>query len=295
MTRARLAALAILGGAVALGDIAAAERANAAERELRVCADPNNLPFSNEDGEGFENRIAELVADELDAELSYTWWAQRRGFIRNTLKAGTCDLVIGVPAGYELVETTEPYYRSAYVYVYRADRGLDLRSMRDPRLRELTIGVHLIGDDGANPPPAHALGEQGIVDNVVGYMIYGDYREPNPPARLVEAVAKGELDVAAVWGPIGGYFAKQASVPLEAVPITDTADFAPLRFEFGVAVGVRKGERAFRDQLSEILERRRDDIHALLDRYGVPRVEVGGAETRRDVGEHPRQGAEERQ
>jgi len=270
MTGARLATLAFLS-VVLVGGVA--DRAGAAERELRVCADPNNLPFSNEKEEGLENRIAELVAEELDAELSYTWWAQRRGFIRNTLRAGACDLVIGVPAGYELVETTDAYYRSAYVYVYRADGGLDLRSMRDPRLRELRIGVHLIGDDGANPPPAHALGEQGIVDNVVGYMIYGDYREPNPPARIVEAVARGDLDVAVVWGPIGGYFARHASVPLEAVPITDTAAFAPLRFEFGIAMGVRKGENAFRDELNAILERRREDIHLLLDQYGVPRVE----------------------
>lgn len=168
MTGPRLAMLALLGAAGLVGGIAPGERADAADRELRVCADPNNLPFSNQQGQGFENRIAELVAEELDARLSYTWWAQRRGFIRNTLNAGACDLVIGVPAGYELVETTAAYYRSAYVYVYRADRGLDLRSMRDPRLRQLRIGVHLIGDDGANPPPAHALGRQGIVDNVVG-------------------------------------------------------------------------------------------------------------------------------
>ena len=186
--------------------------------------------------------------------------------------AGACDLVIGVPAGYELAETTDAYYRSAYVYVYRADRGPELHSMRDPRLRHLRIGVHLIGDDGVNPPPAHALGEQGIVDNVVGYMIYGDYREPNPPVRIVEAVATGELDVAAVWGPIGRYFAKHASVPLKAVPITDTAGFAPLRFEFGIAMGVRKGEHAFRDELNRILKRRREDIHRLLDAYGVPQV-----------------------
>jgi mxaJ protein len=265
----RLALLALLGGAVVAS---MASPASAAGRQLRVCADPNNLPFSNQQGEGFENKIAELVADELDAELSYTWWAQRRGFIRNTLGAGACDLVIGVPAGYELVATTDAYYRSAYVYVYRADRGLDLRSMRDPRLRELRIGVHLIGDDGANPPPVHALGAQGIVDNVVGYMIYGDYREPNPPARVIDAVAAGTLDVAAVWGPLGGYFAKHAPVPLAAVPITDTAAFAPLRFEFGIAMGVRKDDRAFLDELDAIIERRRDDIHSLLDAYGVPRV-----------------------
>jgi mxaJ protein len=271
MTGARHLTVAILGFML-LGGVA-----GAAEQELRVCADPNNLPFSNQEEQGFENRIAELVADELDAELSYTWWAQRRGFVRNTLRAGACDLVIGVPADYELVETTNAYYRSGYVYVYRADRGLDLRSMRDPRLRKLRIGVHLIGDDGVNPPPAHALGEQGIVDNVVGYMIYGDYREPNPPARIVEAVASGELDLAAVWGPIGGYFAKHASVPLVAVPITDTAGFAPLRFEFGIAMGVRKGEHAFRDELNGVLERRREDINRLLDAYGVPRVEDAAA------------------
>lgn len=295
MIGTQAAILALIGSAVLLGSAASQERAEAAERELRVCADPNNLPFSNEKEEGFENRIAQLVADELEAELSYTWWAQRRGFIRNTLRAGACDLVIGVPVGYELVETTDAYYRSAYVYVYRADRGLNLRSMRDPRLRDLRIGVHLIGDDGVNPPPAHALGEQGIVDNVIGYMIYGDYRQANPPARIVEAVASGELDVAAVWGPIGGYFAKQASVPLETVPITDTAAFAPLRFEFGIAMGVRKGELAFRDQLNRILERRREDINELLDEYGVPRVENAAAGARGAAGAERRQDAEEAQ
>jgi mxaJ protein len=271
MTVARHLTVGVLG-VMLLGGVA-----DAAERELRVCADPNNLPFSNQQEQGFENRIAELVADELDAELSYTWWAQRRGFVRNTLRAGACDLAIGVPAGYELTLTTNAYYRSVYVYVYRADRGLDLRSMRDPRLRDLKIGVHLIGDDGINPPPAQALGAQGIVDRVVGYMIYGDYREPNPPARIIEAVAKGELDVAAVWGPIGGYFAKHASVPLVTAPITDPAAFAPLRFEFAIAMGVRTGERAFRDELNGILERRREDIHRVLDAYGVPRVEDAAA------------------
>ena len=278
MMAPRLAALALLAGAAILG--ASAGSVSAAARELRVCADPNNLPFSNQEGEGFENRIAGLVAEELDAELSYTWWAQRRGFIRNTLNAGACDVLMGVPAGYELVETTAAYYRSAYVYVYRADQGLDLHSIRDPRLRDLKIGVHLIGDDGANPPPAHALGAQGIVDNVFGYMIYGDYREPNPPARVIEAVAAGDLDVAAVWGPFGGYFAQHAPVPLAAVSITDTATFAPLRFEFGMAMGVRKDDRALLDELNRIIDRRREDIQALLDEYGVPRVASGTFEER---------------
>ena len=124
---------------------------------FRVCADPNNLPFSNSAGEGFENKLAEMIAQKLGKKLSFTWWAQRRGFIRHTLKAGACDLVMGVPVHYDLVESTQPYYRSTYVFVTQASRHLELSSMTDERLRTLKIGVHLIGDDGNNSPPAHAL------------------------------------------------------------------------------------------------------------------------------------------
>lgn len=271
MTR-RLAATAF--GLLALLGLPGPAAAAAAERPaLRVCADPNNLPFSNRAGEGFENRLAELVAAELGAEVTYTWHAQRRGFVRETLKAEKCDVIMGVPYRYELVATTQPYYRSSYVYVYREDRGLDLRSMRDPRLRDLTIGVHLIGDDGANTPPAHALGAQGIVDNVVGQMIYGDYREPSPPARLIEAVADGRIDVAAVWGPTGGYFARRSAVPLTAVPITDTAAFAPRKFEYAIAMGVRKGDEELRSALDAVLLHQETRIKALLDEYGIPLVD----------------------
>ena len=171
---------------------------------LRVCADPNNMPFSNQAEEGFENKLAGMVAKQFGKAVSYTWWAQRRGFIRQTLKAGVCDLVMGIPAGYDLVETTRPYYRSTYVFVSQAARHLQLDAIDDPQLRRLTIGVHLIGADGNNTPPAHALGRQGIVDNVRGFMIYGDYREPDPPARLIEAVENGEIDIAAAWGQLAG-------------------------------------------------------------------------------------------
>lgn len=241
---------------------------------LRVCSDPNNLPYSNQAEQGFENRLAELIADELDAELSYVWWPQRRGFIRNTLNADACDLVIGVPAGYELVDTTRPYYRSSYVLVTRADVDPPLSGIADPRLAQLSIGVHLTGDDGANPPPVHALGELGLVDNVVGFMIYGDYREPNPPARLIDAVASGEIDVAAVWGPIAGYFAKRASVPLTLVPIRDYHGTSPHseRFEFAIAMGVRKGEHAFRDDVQAVLDRRGEDVRDVLTEFGIPIV-----------------------
>ena len=266
---ARRPALTVLAALAGVATLTAAAMSGAAERELRVCADPNNMPFSNEAGEGFENALAAIVADELEATLSYTWWAQRRGFVRNTLNAGACDLVVGVPAGYELVETTRPYYRSAYVFVYPPREAEGLRSIRDPRLRDLVIGVHLTGDDGTNPPPAHALGRLGIVENVVGYMIYGDYREDNPPARIIHAVAQGRIDVAAAWGPMAGYFARRATPRLAVEPITDT-EFANIPFEFSIAMGVRKGETALRDEVQEALDRRRNEIEDVLRRFDVP-------------------------
>ncbi|CCD91541.1 putative methanol oxidation protein [Bradyrhizobium sp. ORS 375] len=240
---------------------------------LRVCADPNNLPFSNQAGEGFENRLAEMVAKTLGWSVTYTWWPQRRGFVRRTLKAGLCDVVMGVPEHYDLVETTKPYYRSTYVFVSRADRHLDLASLEDSRLHALSIGVHLIGDDGNNPPPVHALGQEGIVDNLRGYPIYGDYREPNPPARLIDAVTDGDVDIAAAWGPLAGYFAKRSQVPLLVTPIDDDGRFAPLRFQFAITMGVRKGDDALRDRLNAFIEAHKAAISALLTGYGVPLVE----------------------
>jgi hypothetical protein len=136
---------------------------------LRVCADPNNLPFSNRAGEGFENKLAEMVAQQFGKVVVYTWWAQRRGFIRHTLKAGDCDLVMGVPAQYDLVETTRPYYRSTYAFISQTARHLQLHAIDDPQLRSLAIGVHLIGEDGNNTPPAHALGQaERLGDIVIG-------------------------------------------------------------------------------------------------------------------------------
>lgn len=245
--------------------------------ELRVCADPNSMPFSNRAGEGFENKLAELVAKDLGKRVSYTWWAQRRGFIRNTLKAKSCDVLIGVPAKLDMVETTRPYYRSTYVFVSRADRDLDIRSLEDPKLKTLSIGVHLIGDDGANTPPADALGEEGVVNNVRGYMIYGDYRQANPPARLIDAVAAGEVDIGAAWGPLAGYFASREHPPIKIVPIAATDRFAPLAFQFDIAMGVRHGDAGLRTQLDDVIARRQPEISALLASYGVPLLPIGDA------------------
>ncbi|MBA3894914.1 MAG: quinoprotein dehydrogenase-associated putative ABC transporter substrate-binding protein [Gemmatimonadales bacterium] len=240
-----------------------------ATRELRVCADPNNLPFSNERREGFENRIAELLAAELHAKLSYTWAPQWRGFIRKTLGSGECDVVMGVPSDFELAQPTDAYYRSTYVFVSRRD-GPSIHSLDDPALRRVRVGVHLIGDDYTNTPPAHALANRGIVDNVAGYPIYGDYSKANPPARIIEAVASGEIDVAMVWGPFAGYFAPRQSVPLRIVPVSPEVDPPALPFTFAISLGVRKGDDRLRGELDEVLRRRRIEIRKILDRYGVP-------------------------
>jgi mxaJ protein len=240
--------------------------------ELRICSDPNNLPFSNERGEGFENHIAELVGQDLGRRIMYVWRPQRRGFLREGLNAGLCDLVVGTPK-LDALLATAPYYRSTYVFVSRADRGIDVRSLKDPRLRELKVGVHLIGDDGWNTPPAHALAAQGIVANVAGYPILGDYDEPNPPARLIEAVASGDVDIAIVWGPLAGFFAQRSPVALRLEPVEDRADFIPLVFEYPIGMGVRRGDEGLRDQLDEVLLRRQDDITTILQTYGVPLVQ----------------------
>lgn len=240
---------------------------------LRVCADPNNLPFSNQRGEGFENKIAELLARDLGERVEYTWWAQRRGFFRNTLKAGTCDVVIGLPSRFEMALTTKPYYRSTYVFLYRKDRGLSINSLDDPLLKTLKIGVQIVGDDQSNTPPAHALTRRNIVTNVKGYTLYGDYSRQNPPARIVDAVANHDLDLAIVWGPLAGYFAKESRVPLEVVPVSPQIDQPFLPFVFDISMGVRREDQVLKDQLEQILENRRAEIDQILEDYKVPRVD----------------------
>jgi mxaJ protein len=241
-------------------------------RTLRVCADPNNLPFSNERGEGFENRLVALVAEELGAAVEYTWRAQRRGFLRETLKAEACDLVPGLPSNLEGVRTTKPYYRSTYVFATRAD-GPTIASFNDAQLRNVVIGVQLIGDDGANAPPAHALTRRGLVDNVRGYSVYGDYREPNPPARIMEALARGDIDVAAVWGPLAGYFAARGPVPIKMAPVRPAFDGPQLPMVWDISMAVRKENDGLRHEIDAALSARRAEIDAILADYGVPRLD----------------------
>jgi len=254
---AALAALLMIGAAAA-ADAAA----------LRVCADPNNLPFSDRAGRGFENKIIALIAQDLGLAVDYTWWAQRRGYVRHTLKADICDIWPGVASGSGMMTTTRPYYRSSYVFVTRANRELHIASFDDLRLRKLVIGVQMVGSDAINTPPAHALARRGIVQNVHGYMLYGDYRQPHPPSAIIDAVENGDVDVAVVWGPMAAYFAAQESALLAIEPVQP--DGAELPMVFDISMGVRHGDNALLQRLNDSLERNNAAILAILDEYHVP-------------------------
>jgi mxaJ protein len=268
-------ALAAATFTTASSDITAAEPGALHERELVVCADPNNLPFSNRAGEGFENKLAELLAANMGAHLSYVWWAQRRGFARNTLNEGACDVWLGVASGVEKVAATRPYYRSTYVFVTRADERLQGLTLDDPRLKSLKIGVQMVGNDAMNTPPAHSLARRGLIDNVRGYMLYGNYEKPNPPAAIVDAVAHGEVDVALVWGPLAGYFAGRSSVALRIEPVTPALDDSQWPMVYGISMGVRRDNLQLRDEIESILSKEKPTIDALLSAYHVPQIDPG--------------------
>jgi quinoprotein dehydrogenase-associated probable ABC transporter substrate-binding protein len=240
----------------------------AQNKELRVCADPNNLPYSNRQEQGFENALVKMLADDLHMQLKYVWEPQRSAFFRKTLNAGRCDLVAEVPAGFDEAVPSKPYYRSTYVFVTRGDRALNLRSIDDPRLQQMRIGVHIVGDDMV--PPARLLVNRGLVHNLIGFSIFGTLDMENPPARLIDAVADGKVDVAASWGPLAGYFAQHSSVPLKVQPICSDAPSRLAPLVFTIAMGVRRGEEPLLRQVNDFISRRKPDIDRLLASYGVP-------------------------
>ncbi len=216
------------------------------------------------------------MARDLHAKLSYVWWAQRRGYVRSTLKEAKCDLWPGVAAGVDNVAGTQPYYRSTYVFVTRASEPLQGLTLDDPRLKSLSVGVQMIGNDAMNTPPAHAIARRGVIQNVHGYTLYGNYDAPNPPARIVDAVAHGEIDVALVWGPLAGFFASRSAVPLRLEPITPALDAGVWPMTYDIAMGVRRTETALREQIEAILRNRKSDIDAILRAYHVPELPVEG-------------------
>lgn len=251
----RAALLALLGGT--------------AHAALVVCADPNNMPFSDRHEAGFENRLSGLLARELHTDVKYVWWAQRRSFARYTLTPVGCDIWPGVAAGLKGMSTSIPYYTSTYVFVTRESRPFGQLSLDDPRLQRLRIGVELIGDDGANTPPASALANRGITRNVRGFTLYGDYRRPDPPAAIMDAVSNGSVDVALVWGPLAGFYARHSRVPLRLEPIVaGPADTGGMTF--AIAVGVRRDEPQLLVRINGALRAQAPAIRQLLQSYGVP-------------------------
>jgi mxaJ protein len=241
--------------------LAPKHQALSTKHSLRVCSDPSNLPFSNANGQGFENKIAELIARDFDARLEYTWLPQRMGFVRNTLGRGACDVIIGVPSNYELAQPTVPYYRSTYVFV---SRKAGVTSLDDPKLQSMRIGVQIAAGD---TPPVHALVSRHLGNNMRGYPVTDDGAR-----KIIDGVARGDLDLAIVWGPEAGYFAKRQEAALALTPVSPQIDPPFLPFVFDISMGVRRGDTALREELDRELERRRPDIERILDSYGVPRV-----------------------
>jgi mxaJ protein len=232
---------------------------------IRVCADPDNLPYSNQDLQGFENKIAEIVAQDLGTRVSYYWWPHQRGLVRNTLQADACDVLIAIPKGYDPVLWTKPYYRSTHALAYRKDRNLGLRSLDDPGLKGLRIGVHV------NTPPYDVLANHGLAENLVRYNLFFDARDADPsvrPQRMLDDVLSGAVDVAVAWGPLVGYFARQHPSPaLEVVPLSDDPS-QPMAFEF--SMGVKKGNRELKSRLEGALDRKQAEIRRIFEDYGVP-------------------------
>ena len=256
--------------------LAASSLAYASPPDLWVCADRSNLPYSNDSRQGFENKLALMVARDLGRTLHYVWWPASPTFASKIFRRGACDIIMGVPSkAYDLAEPTEPYYTSSFVFVTRRERNLRISSFDDPVLRTVRIGLPVV-DDGATPA-AHELAQRGLIRNVVGYNPYGDLSKANQPAELVKAVARGDIDVAIAWGPLAGYFAQQSSVPLQLTPICTSRKPGSLPQVFSISIGVRPGEEDLRARLNSELALRRNQIHQLLLSYGVPLLQQGSS------------------
>lgn len=261
-----VAALALFAGASAA----------ASQSALVVCADPNNLPFSDRAKHGFENKIIALVAKDLGRPIDYVWWAQRRGYVRNTLDDSKCDVWPGMASGVQLAATSHPYYRSTYVFLTRESASFGHLTLDDPRLKDAAIGVQMIGNDATNTPPAHAIANRGIVANVRGYMVFGDYGRSNPSAAIVDAIADRQIDVALVWGPLAGYFAHLSATPLRIEPVTPAGDTRwPMSFD--ISMGVKRGDPALLALINASLEHEKPRIDAILNAYHVPLDSHGAA------------------
>jgi mxaJ protein len=226
------------------------------------------MPLSNQKGEGFEQKIAELVAKEWNARIEYAWWPVRRGFFARALNGRYCDVAIQAPADFDMAAVTRPYFRSGYVFVTRKESDLDIKSLADPRLKKLKIGVNILNSDAENTPPAMALSRYGVVGNLTGFPTF--YTDTIRPEDIVTAVAKKDIDVGIVWGPVAGYFAKRSEVPLTLQPLAERDSLTDFPFRFSIGIAVRRRDRGLRDSLQTVLDRKKPEIQAILKEYGVP-------------------------
>jgi quinoprotein dehydrogenase-associated probable ABC transporter substrate-binding protein len=236
-----------------------------ARSELRVCADPSDLPFSNQAGEGFENKIAQLIGQDLNVPVNYVWFPQVGGFVRNTLRAHQCDLVMGAVSGDGIMEDTNPYYHSGYMIVSRTDSGLQAHAVGDPALAEKRIGLV------AATPPTDLLLKHKLMPHVTSYALAVDTRYDSPPRAMLQDIVDGKLDVGLVWGPIAGYYIKHDKLPLTAVFLD--GEEGSTRLDFRIAMGVRANEPEWRRRINQAIDHHQAEIAALLAEYGVPQLD----------------------
>jgi mxaJ protein len=259
----------------ALGVVATAAFTAAPSHTLRVCADPDDLPFSDSALRGFENKIASVIARDLGDTVAYTWWPNRRGFIAHTLRVGRCDVVIEAPKGLDIVLTTKPYFRSTYYFVTRHDRPAKPTSLDDPLLRKMHIGVSMMGEDYALSPPGQALTQRGLGAHLFGFQSY--YDADHHPGDIIDAVSTGKVEAAVAWGPLAGYYAKHSSVPLDLSPLPDSDTVTGYPMAYDVALGVRITDRALRDTLNKVIDRKQAAIDSVLHDFGIPTLPLPAA------------------
>ncbi len=254
----------------ASGGTVQAQTSDLVERSLlRVCADPANLPFSNEDREGFENKIADLIGEKLDVPVVYEWFPQATGFVRQTLASKKCDIIMGYSQGHELVQNTNHYYSSSYVMLVLTGGKLDgIKNLDDPRLKDSRIGVT------AGTPPATVLALNELLGNVEPYALVVDRRHDSPAERMIADLLSKKIDVALLWGPIGGYLAKKSGAKITVAPLSQETK-GP-RMAYRITFGLRRGELEWKRQLNTLIKENQKEINAILTEYGVPLLDGAG-------------------
>lgn len=258
-------------GLVALVAVVSAQGAEPTSAAfLRVCADPDNMPFSDAKGEGFENKLAELIAGKLDARLEYSWFPEATGYVPNTMGRDACDLVMGYAQGTGLIEDTNPYYYTSYVLIYRADDGslTGVDSLSDPRLKDKAIGYF------ARTPPASILALHGLVGSSKPFEVHADDSASQAAIEMIGQIASGKLDAGLLWGPVGGYYAERAEMPLKLVPLVK--EKAGPTTIYGITMGVRPNEPQWKHTINKLIADNQGEINVIMEGYSVPLLDEKG-------------------